>query len=102
LPVEVTFGALGECPKPLGMSSAALRLGIGADPTAILARVWGKVIFEDPGGNYYVISDGGYDLVVVPDGVPTPGLDEFVRLSGIPGVATVGGQQARVFRVNAQ
>ncbi|OFX13570.1 MAG: hypothetical protein A2Z18_08940 [Armatimonadetes bacterium RBG_16_58_9] len=41
---DVTLGELAQAPKPLGINSAALRLGIGADPTGILARVWGKAV----------------------------------------------------------
>jgi len=108
LPEDVTLGELGDAPKPLGMSSTALRLGIGADPTGILARVWGKAVSVPQGETYYLVSDGGPStgsgctFTVLPEGVPRPDEGADVILTGIPGVATVGGQQVRVFRVNAQ
>lgn len=99
---DVTLGEIGGAPKSLGMNSAALRLGIGLDPTGILARVWGKAISVPEGETYYLVSDGGEPFAVFPDGVPRPNEGSDVILTGIPGVATVGGQQVRVFRVNAQ
>jgi len=102
LPLEVTLGDPGECPKPLGMNSCALRLGIGLEPTGILARVWGKAISVPEGETYYLVSDGGLPFAVLPEGVPRPDEGTDVILTGIPGVGTVEGQQVRVFRVNAQ
>ena len=105
---DVTLGELADAPKPLGMNSCALRLGIGLDPTAILARVWGKAISVPEGETYYLVSDGdpstgsGCMLTVLPEGVGRPAEGSNVILSGIPGVARVAGQQVRVFRVNAQ
>jgi len=108
---DITFGELGAAPKPLGMNSCALRLGIGVDPTGILARVWGKAISVPEGETYYLVSDACFDgaqhgsgcmLTVLPEGVPRPAEGSDVILTGIPGVATVAGQTVRVFRVNAQ
>jgi hypothetical protein len=105
---DVTLGELADAPKSLGINSAALRLGIGLDPTGILARVWGKAVSVPEGETYYLVSDGspstgsGCSFAVFPEGLPRPDEGSDVILTGIPGVATVAGQQARVFRVNAQ
>ena len=98
----VTLGNLGLCPNPLGMSSAALWLGIGLDPTALLATVWGTAISVPEGETYYLVSDGGIPVTVLPEGVARPAEGEFVVLTGVPGVAELNGEQVRVFRVNGQ
>lgn len=99
---SVTLHELGACPKPVGISSPGLRLGVGADPTGLLVRVWGKAISVPQGQTWYLVSDGGNQFTVAPEGVGRPVEGADVILTGIPGVAEIGGEQVRVFRVNSQ
>jgi len=96
---SVSLGDLGECPAPLSMPSSALKLGVGTDPTGLLAMVWGKAVSVPEGEAWYIVSDGGEPVYVLPEGVERPGEGEFVILTGVPGVAEVNGVQVRVLRI---
>ena len=98
-PRKVALGDLGDAPEPLSVPSSALRLGVGADTTGLLAIVWGEAISVPQGQNWYIVSDGGMPIYVFPEGVWRPNQGDFVILTGVPGVDKLGGQSVRVFRV---
>ena len=74
---EVTLGDLRNPPERVGMTSAALRIGIGLDPCGILVRVGGKAIAAPAGETRYLVCDGGTPFTVLPEGVSRPGEGEF-------------------------